>query len=268
MDINKILLIGAGKMGGALVSGWLSNGLSPAQIMVLDPFPSSEVEALDLVLNPSIDAIVAAQPEIIVLAVKPQIAADILSDIAPTLPASSLVLSIMAGLSLDRLETLTGVKSIVRTMPNTPASLGVGASVLIASASVSELQKKLAEGLMTAVGSTAWIDNEVLMDAVTAISGSGPAYVFHFVEALAKAGETLGLDSALSMRLARQTVAGAGQMLSAFDQSATELRENVTSPNGTTQAALEVLMQPEALTLLLEKTTAAAAQRSRELSEE
>jgi len=184
------------------------------------------------------------------------------------LPADSLVVSIMAGLSVARLADLTGMSAVVRTMPNTPAAIGAGATVLTASAAVSEAQKNLAEALMSAVGTTAWLENETMMDAVTAISGSGPAYVFHFVEALAKAGETLGLDAELAMVLARQTVAGAGRMLGELDSPATTLRENVTSPNGTTQAALEVLMQPEGLTLLLEKTAAAAARRSQELSEE
>lgn len=268
MDINNILLIGAGKMGSAMVSGWVTNGLEPAKIMILDPMPNPDLDVSGLSLNPAMNDIAARQPDIVILAVKPQMASDVVTEMREILPSDSLVLSIMAGLSLQRIEHLTGLSAIVRTMPNTPASLGAGASVLIASAAVSEQQKSQANALMSAIGTTAWIDNEGLMDAVTAISGSGPAYVFHFVEALAEAGEKLGLDSALAMSLARQTVAGAGRMLGELETSAAELRENVTSPNGTTQAGLEVLMQPDALSLLLEKTAAAAAQRSQNLSEE
>ncbi len=268
MAKKKLLLIGAGKMGFALLTGWLKEQLSPENIIVLEPMPSADLMSQGVMLNPAMADIIAFKPDLIVLGVKPQIAENVLSELRDCFAPNSLILSIMAGLSLERLRQLTQHDALIRAMPNTAISLGASATVLVASPRVTQAQKQLAEDLMSAVGMTAWLDDEALMDAVTAISGSGPAYVFHFVEALASAGQKLGLEADFSLQLARQTVIGAGRMLDEFEAAATDLRENVTSPNGTTQAALNVLMSADGLGELMEKTTLAAAKRSKALSKE
>ncbi len=266
----KILLIGAGKMGLALLSGWVENFIKAENVFVIEPHPSQELESLGaggLRLNPPTSELKSFQPDCVVIAVKPQMAEKVLTEMKADLPSESLVLSIMAGVTLAQIESLTGNSKIVRTMPNTPAAIGAGVSALVASAAVDAAQKELATQIMHAAGHAVWLPSEAEMDAVTAISGSGPAYVFHMVEAMAQAGVKLGLSAELAELLAHQTVAGAGRMLAELPESAAQLRVNVTSPNGTTQAALEVLMGREGLPELMEKTTAAAAKRSKELAE-
>lgn len=267
-----LLLVGAGKMGIAMLEGWLGSGIEKSidknNVLVLEPFPSDALTQLGVTLNPRFDQISAASPAVMVLAVKPQMAADILPPLANCLPAHTLVLSILAGTTLAGLKQLLGHKKIIRTMPNTPASIGRGITALCAGEGVSADDCALAESLMLAIGEIAWVDDEALMDAVTAISGSGPAYIFHLVESMAVAGEKLGLTPDVSMKLARMTVSGAGQMLYQLPQSAEQLRVNVTSPNGTTAAALEILMADEGMTKLMIKAVTAAAKRSKELASE
>lgn len=263
-----ILLVGAGKMGGALVDGWLGAGLKPEKVAVIEPNPSPHIAALGsrgVRLNPDTTASVNA--DAIVIAVKPQTAAEAMPAIAPMVGPSTLVVSIMAGRTLRFLAgALKQAGAIVRAMPNTPASIGRGITVACPNGKVSASQRKLAGDLLAATGTVEWVDDEALMDAVTAVSGSGPAYVFLLAEALAEAAVTAGLPSSLAETLARETIAGSGELLHRSALPAATLRENVTSPGGTTAAALEVLMGQEALTALMTKAVAAATARSRKLA--
>jgi pyrroline-5-carboxylate reductase len=264
---SSILLVGAGKMGSALLQGWLSRGLDAAKVVVVEPQPSPEVAALaarGLRLNapaPAAGEIAAA-----VIAVKPQTAPEAIPAIAPLLGASTVVVSIMAGRTLGFLERgLPGI-ALVRAMPNTPAAIGRGITVAVANARVSNSQRELVDALLSAVGAVEWAADESLMDAVTALSGSGPAYVFLLAEAMAQAGAAAGLPAALAGTLARATVAGAGELLHRSTLEPTTLRQNVTSPGGTTAAALEVLMAKDGLAPLMTRAIAAATRRSRELA--
>lgn len=265
---GKLLLVGAGKMGQAMLEGWLRRGIAPRQLMAVEPQPTKNLKALirlGLKLNPkgAPDAEAAA----IVIAVKPQTAPEAVPPLAPYVGRVTLVLSIMAGRPLRFLaEKLPPNTAIVRAMPNTPAAIGRGITVAVGNAEVSARQRKLATGLLAAIGTVEWVDDESLMDAVTALSGSGPAYVFLLAEAMTKAGIAAGLPPALAARLARETVAGSGELLRRSTLDAATLRQNVTSPGGTTAAALEVLMGPGGFDVLLEKAIAAATRRSRELA--
>lgn len=262
--MTRILLVGCGKMGGALLAGWLEQGLPPSDIVIVDPnvseFPASVRQVADYRQLPA-----DFSPEIVLLAVKPQAIDAILPDYATYRDA--LFVSIAAGRTLSSLERHLGQDAaIIRAMPNTPSAVRRGVTVLLANAKATETQRARCERLMAAVGEVAWIEDEAHMNAVTALSGSGPAYVFLLVEALAHAGEDLGLARELSVMLARATVVGAGELLRQSPQSAGQLRENVTSPNGTTFAALQVLGEPGGLTNLLQRALAAAARRAQELS--
>jgi pyrroline-5-carboxylate reductase len=265
---GQYVLVGAGKMGGALLEGWLRLGLAPAQIAVIEPKPSADIAALanrGVRLNPDPHALTGAAA--IVIAVKPQIAAEALPVIAPMIGKSTLVVSIMAGRTLQSLATaLPGASAIVRAMPNLPASIGRGIAVA-APWQANDAQRALADRLLSATGKVAWIDDETLLDAVTAVSGSGPAYVFLLAEALADAGAAAGLPRPLAAQLARETVAGAGALLHDSQLDAAALRAAVTSPGGTTAAALDVLMGADGLAQLLKKAVAAATARSRKLAE-
>lgn len=260
---GSLVLFGAGKMGSALLEGWLRLGLDPQQIAVVDPQPSGTVSKMGVALNPSRPA----QPAtVLVIAVKPQVAAEVMPQ-AAGLAESALVISVMAGKTIGFLETgLSPKAAIVRAMPNTPASVGRGVTVAVPNARVDRGQRALAQRLLAAVGRVEWIDDEALMDAVTAVSGSGPAYVFLLAESLAKAGVAAGLPPDLAARLARATVAGSGELLHRSDLDAATLRENVTSPGGTTAAALAILMAATGLDPLLREAVLAAARRSRELA--
>jgi pyrroline-5-carboxylate reductase len=265
---GTLTLIGAGKMGSAMLKGWLALGLDPAKVAVIEPEPSPEVARLvarGLALNPP--SAVSPATSVVVIAIKPQIASEVLPDLTPLVGASTLVISIMAGRTLDFLaRVLPGNVAIVRAMPNTPAAIGRGISVAVANARATPLQRDLAQGLLSAVGVVEWIDDEALMDAVTAVSGSGPAYVFLLAESLARAGATAGLPADLSGRLARATVAGSGELLHRVELDAATLRRNVTSPGGTTAAALDVLMGEGGLDQLMTEAVAAATRRSRALA--
>lgn len=271
IDLERpLVLVGAGKMGGALLSGWLNGGVAPGLVAIRDPQPPAEVASLaeerGVRLNASVDDLAGLKPAAVLLAVKPQAMPDVLPELRPLVAPETLFVSIAAGMGADRLdELLGGGAAIVRAMPNTPASVGRGITGAFANSRVSDTQKALADGLLAAVGESVWIEDEALMDAVTAISGSGPAYVFHLVEAMAGAGVALGLPEETAMRLARATVSGAGEMLHRSDLDAGTLRRNVTSPGGTTAAALDVLMGGEALTELMKKAALAARDRGREL---
>jgi pyrroline-5-carboxylate reductase len=264
---QNVVLIGAGKMGGALLEGWVGLGLDPARIAVIEPQPAAALEALvarGLRINPDMAGI---RPDAILVAVKPQIAPDIMANLAALMSPSTVVVSIMAGRTIAFLaDALPYGAAVVRAMPNTPAAIGRGITVAVANSRVSSAQRQLADGLLTATGEVEWIADETLMDAVTAVSGSGPAYVFLLTESLARAGEKAGLPAKLAMRLARATVVGSAELLQRSSLDAAALRQNVTSPGGTTAAALDVLMAPDGLHHLMERAVAAATRRGRELA--
>jgi pyrroline-5-carboxylate reductase len=264
---GNVVLIGAGKMGGALLQGWLDLGVDPACIVAIEPEPAASIEALaarGVRINPDPASICS---DAIVIAVKPQIAAEIMPNIAALVSPSTVVISIMAGRMIEFLAgALPHNAAVVRAMPNTPAAIGRGITVAVANSRVSSAQRQLADALLRATGAVEWIDDEAMMDAVTAVSGSGPAYVFLLAESLARAGEKAGLPAELAMRLARATVAGSGELLHRSSVDAAVLRQNVTSPGGTTAAALDVLMASDGLDLLMERAIAAATRRSRELA--
>ena len=262
------VLVGAGKMGGALLEGWLRLGLDAKKVAVLEPQPSPQIAALTgrgLRLNPEPQTLVNAAA--IVIAVKPQAAGEAIAAVTPFVAASTVVVSIMAGRTLQFLGSAVARPcAIVRAMPNLPAAIGRGITVAVPR-NANTAQRDVADRLLRATGAVEWIGDEALMDAVTAVSGSGPAYVFLLAEVLAQAGAAAGLPPALSQKLARETVAGAGELLHRSALDAAALRENVTSPGGTTAAALAVLMGENGLAALLDRAVAAATARSRELAD-
>src|SRR4249919_3566741 len=264
---GTLLLVGAGKMGSAMLDGWLARGLKPKQIVVIEPHPAKTLKApakRGLKLNPKSKP---AAADAVVIAVKPQTAPEAVPQLGPYIGKTTLVVSIMAGRTIGFLEkSLPPGAAIVRAMPNTPAAIGRGISVAVANARVSTRQRKQASDLLAAIGKVEWVGDEALMDAVTALSGSGPAYVFLLAEAMANAGIAAGLPPALATRLARETVTGSAELMHRSDLDAATLRENVTSPGGTTAAALDVLMGPGGLEELMTKAIAAATRRSRDLA--
>ncbi len=259
-----LVLLGCGKMGGAMLQGWLAEGLSPDAVHVIDPKPSDWLNAQGVHVNSGLPP----APAMTLLAVKPQMMGDALPQVA-ALSGKTVFLSIAAGTTIATLKAARGEgAAVIRAMPNTPAAVGRGITALIGNDRVTEADMALAETLLSAVGQTVRLDSEADMDAVTAVSGSGPAYVFHLIETLAAAGEAEGLSPKLAMALARATVGGAGALAEAAEESPSQLRVNVTSPNGTTQAALEVLMdEGSGFPALLRRAVAAAASRSRELGQ-
>jgi len=266
-NINgTIVLAGAGKMGGAMLSGWLAQGLDASRAAVIEPHPSEDIRAhlaKGVQLNPSPQdcGSVAA----FVVALKPQAFREAAPALKPYVGAATLVVSIMAGTTRASLAEVLG-GHVVRAMPNTPASIGRGITVAVAGKDVSATQREAADGLLRATGLVEWVTDEGLIDAVTAVSGSGPAYVFLLAEELARAGVAAGLPEALATKLARETVSGSGELLHRSDLDAATLRQNVTSPAGTTAAALEVLMAKDGLQSLLTRAVAAATKRSKELA--
>jgi pyrroline-5-carboxylate reductase len=264
---GQIVLVGAGKMGGALLDGWLRSGLDPAKVAVIEPRPSAHVATLaarGIRLNPDAGGLTGAAA--IVIAVKPQVAGEAVPAVAPMIGASTVVVSIMAGRTLQFLSrALKTPCALVRAMPNTPAAIGRGITVAVGP-NADKVQRELAQRLLAATGTVEWVDDEKLMDAVTAVSGSGPAYVFLLAEALAQAGVAAGLPPHLAEKLARETVAGSGELLQRSNLDAAALRENVTSPGGTTAAALALLLGENGLVTLMKKAVAAATKRSRELA--
>ncbi len=263
---GAVVLAGAGKMGGAMLSGWLARGLPASRVVVIEPRPSPDIDALrarGLKLNPAPGEVGAAAA--IVIAVKPQIFAEEAAALRAFIRPDGLVVSIMAGRTIAGIATACG-GAVVRAMPNMPASIGRGMTVAAAAANVTAAQRAIADALLAATGAVEWIADEALMDAVTAVSGSGPAYVFLLAEELARAGVAAGLPEALSARIARETVAGAGELLHRLADDPSILRQNVTSPGGTTAAALDVLMGEDGLRQLMTRAVAAATRRSRELA--
>jgi pyrroline-5-carboxylate reductase len=266
---GTLALVGAGKMGGAMLEGWLGLGLDPEKVLVIEPQPSAGISAL---AHKGIRLIATPEPvgdaTAVVIAIKPQSAATVVPGLAPLIGPSTVVLSIMAGRTLAGLErALPAGTAIVRSMPNLPASIGRGITVAAANARVTPRQRDLAHRLLAATGAAEWVDDEVLLDAVTAVSGSGPAYVFLLAETLAEAGAQAGLPADLAARLARATVAGSGELLQRSDLAAATLRQNVTSPGGTTAAALDVLRAEAGLGPLMERAVAAATRRAGELAD-
>ena len=263
---GTILLAGAGKMGGAMLTGWLNAGVALSRIAVIEPYLSDDLRklaALDLRINPTTDE--AGPLAALVLAVKPQSFGEAAPLLRPFTQPSTLVLSIMAGMTIAKIADGCG-GAVVRSMPNTPASIGRGMTVAAAAPTVGASQRAFADALLSAIGAVDWVDDEALMDAVTAVSGSGPAYIFLLAEELARAGVAAGLPAELATRIARETVTGAGELLHRSDLDAATLRKNVTSPGGTTAAALDVLMGPDGLPQLMTRAIAAATKRSKELA--
>jgi pyrroline-5-carboxylate reductase len=265
---SPLVLVGAGKMGGALLSGWLDRRLDPQAVVVIDPSPPPDTaEILKRAgITPHARPPGGVTARVIVAAVKPQIIAGVLPALRAMFGPETIALSIAAGATLANLEAGLGPVAIVRSIPNTPAMVGRGITGAIANGRVEEAGKALIETLLKAVGDVAWVDSEGLIDAVTAVSGSGPAYVFLLAECLAEAAEAEGLPPDLAAKLARATVTGAGELLYRSHLPPDQLRKNVTSPNGTTAAALAVLMGEGGVGPLMVKAVAAARKRSEELS--
>jgi pyrroline-5-carboxylate reductase len=271
MDIGgPLVLVGCGKMGGALLDGWLTQGVAPESVTLVEPqaalsarFAGQGVGAVaEAGMLPA-----ALTPAVVVLAIKPQQMDAALPNYARFARPGTVFLSIAAGKTIGNFEAALGAAAaIVRAMPNTPAAVGRGMTVLCANAAASAAQREVCGDLLAAVGETAWVEEEALLDPVTAVSGGGPAYVFLLIECLAEAGVAAGLPADLAMRLARVTVAGAGELVHRAAEPAASLRENVTSPAGTTLEALKVLMAPDGLQPLMTRAIAEATRRSRELA--
>ena len=265
INTHAMVLLGCGKMGSALLAGWLAKGITASSVHVIEPAPSDWLRGTGVSLNGALPA----APAVVVLAVKPQMMGSALPALQSFGNGQTLFVSIAAGTQMARFSDILGARTpIIRAMPNTPAAVGQGITALIGNAHVSDTDLALAEELLSAVGQTVRLQDESQMDAVTALSGSGPAYVFHLIEAMARAGAAQGLAPDLAMQLARATVTGAAALAGHSTQTAAELRQNVTSPGGTTAAALTVLMdETRGLPPLMEQAIAAAAARSQELAQ-
>ncbi len=265
-DAAPVVLIGAGKMGGALARGWIANGLPPGGLALVEPAPTPEIKSfakshgIALLARPPVKA-----ARVLVIAVKPQSIGEVMQKAKVSVGEGTLVLSIAAGVTVAALSKGLGAERVIRTMPNTPAQIGKGMTGVFAGSGASAKDKSLARLLLRAAGDSIWVEDESLLDVVTAVSGSGPAYVFHLVEALAEAARDEGLDAATAMTLARQTIIGSAALLEADPAPAAELRQNVTSPGGTTAAALKILMGDKGLADLMKRAVAAARKRSEEL---
>lgn len=268
---QNILLVGCGKMGGAMLRGWLGRGVAASAVRVVEPFADA-ADALRQELSVTVVADVADigpdfSPDIVVFAVKPQGMDDIVPAYAGFAASGAVFLSIAAGRTIAYFETHLGQQAaVVRTMPNTPAAVGRGITAACANTHVTPAQRDACETLLEAVGEVVWVEDEALIDPVTAVSGSGPAYVFLLIECLAHAGEAQGLPSEIAAQLARATVAGSGELARQSDDDAATLRQNVTSPGGTTAAALDVLMADDGLQQLMSRAIEAATRRSRDLA--
>ncbi len=258
-----LVLLGCGKMGSAMLAGWLEGGLPKGSVWVLDPYPSDWLKATGVHLNDG----VPADPAIALIAVKPQMMGDALPSMQALGNGATLFVSVAAGTSIATFEQVLGAQTpIVRAMPNTPAAIGRGITAIVGNTHATDAHMGLADALLAAVGQVVHLENEGQIDAVTGVSGSGPAYVFHLIETMAAAGVAQGLPADMAMQLAKATVAGAGALAEAADEDPSQLRVNVTSPNGTTQAALEVLMDEKTgFPPLLACAVKAATDRSKEL---
>ncbi len=260
MKGQSLALYGGGKMGIAMLQGWLKNGLNAADVAVFDPQPSAAIQDLNVRINPD-----SFTPDIVVFAVKPQILPDLLEQLS--IPKEAIVISVAAGCKIELFERFFGENQpIVRTMPNTPSAVGAGITALIGNRAVNIKSLELAQTLMGAVGETVFLEDEGQMDAVTGLSGSGPAYVFYMIECMTKAGIANGLSLEVSKKLALATVAGAGKLANGSQEEPSQLRTNVTSPGGTTAAGLARLMDLEkGLEPLILQTVSAACERSKML---
>jgi pyrroline-5-carboxylate reductase len=267
---GPVLLAGAGKMGAAMLAGWLARGLTPSSVLIQEPQLAGEAAELaakhGITVSPAFESL-PAPPAVIIAAVKPQVMEQVFAPLAKLAGANTVVLSIAAGKSIASFEKhLKPGAAVVRAMPNTPAAIGRGITGAVANAAVTPAQKAACDALLSAVGEVVWVDDERLIDAVTAVSGSGPAYVFYLAECLAEAGRAAGLPADLAMQLARATVTGAGELMHRSPLPAATLRQNVTSPGGTTAAALGVLMRESGgLQDLMRVAVLAAEKRGREL---
>lgn len=267
-DAGTVLLVGAGKMGTAMAAGWIRSGLPGENLTLVDPAPHESVQKFASDTGVTLRTeLPRAAPRVVVLAVKPQIMGPVLEMAKAVIGPETLVVSIAAGVDINRLCEGSGTTRVVRAMPNTPAQLGKGISGAVATGGVDSEDRAIADALLSATGQVIWFTDEAMIDAVTAVSGSGPAYVFYLVEALAAAGEKQGLNSSEAMQMARQTIIGAAALLEADRSDAAQLRKNVTSPNGTTEAALKILMAPDGLGPLMDRAVAAARRRSEELGQ-
>ncbi|MEL6298885.1 MAG: pyrroline-5-carboxylate reductase [Pseudomonadota bacterium] len=269
----RVLLVGCGNMGGAMLRGWIAGGLSGERLMVLDPAPRDDVKQAVAAAGGQVVADAAAlsdraPPDLVVLAVKPQIMDQVLPTVAPRIGDATVALSVAAGRTIASFEAaLPAGTAVVRSIPNTPAAIGRGITVCCANAAVTAEGRARVTAALSAIGAVGWVDDEGLIDAATAVSGSGPAYVFYLAECLEAAARDVGLPADLARQLAVATVSGAGELLAQADAPAATLRENVTSPNGTTAAALDVLMGNDGLRPLLAAAVTKARDRSRELSD-
>ena len=266
---TSLVLFGAGKMGAAMLEGWLAVGMNTAAATILDPQPSADVEALcgkrEIPLNPPLRDLVP--PKVVVLAIKPQMLEAAAAVINRLVKTDTLVVSILAGKTLaDLKRQMPDARAVVRAMPNLAASVRRSATAAVTTAETSAAQKQMAHELLASIGTVAWLADEDLMDAVTAVSGSGPAYFFYLAECLAHAGTAAGLPQELSAQLARATLVGAGELLAQTELPPGKLRHDVTSPGGTTAAALDVLMVQPGLSELLQSAVQAARRRAGELS--
>jgi len=265
---GPIVLIGAGNMGGAMLSGWLKSGIAGSQVLVIDPGPSPAMAAL---ISENGARHETAAPEglkagVLFLAVKPQMMGAVLPPLRSLVGPETVVVSVAAGTTLSFMQLHLGDAAMVRAMPNTPAMIGRGVTGAFANDAVSAEKRALVHDLLKVSGPVEWVETEADIDAVTAVSGSGPAYVFYLVECMAEAGRKAGLQADLAMRLARETVAGAGELLHQSPDDASRLRQNVTSPGGTTAAALNVLMAEDGMQPLFDRAIAAARKRAEELA--
>ena len=268
---GPLLLVGCGKMGSALLRGWIDHGLARNEVVVVEPVAAA-AQSISRSLGVRVVAGAGDIPagfgfRTVVLAVKPQMMADVLPIYADRIDQQTLLVSIAAGTSVARFEAAFGEdRAVVRAMPNTPAAIGKGVTALFANRHVDRAQRQLAEALMAAVGSVHWIEDEALMHPITAMSGGGPAYVFLLIETLAQAGIASGLPDELAWSMARTTVIGSGGLAAASDEPAAVLRQNVTSPGGTTAAALRVLMAEDGMQPIFDRALKAATERSKELA--
>lgn len=267
-ETGPIVLVGAGNMGGAMLAGWLKSGVPGASVLVVDPGP---VPAMAALIAENGARHVTAAPEgleagVLFIAVKPQVVDQVLPPLKGLVGPHTVVVSVAAGKTLANLESHLGEAAMVRAMPNTPAMVGRGVTGAFANARTTAAQRGTVDGLLKVSGPVEWVESEADIDAVTALSGSGPAYVFYLVECMAEAGRKLGLPADLAMRLARETVSGAGELLHQSPDDAGRLRQNVTSPGGTTAAALAVLMAEDGMQPLFDKAVAAARKRAEELA--
>ncbi|MFD1329565.1 pyrroline-5-carboxylate reductase [Mycoplana ramosa] len=266
--VGPIVLVGAGNMGGAMLAGWLKSGISGSSVLVLDTGPSPAM--LKLIADDGVRHETAApaglKAGVLFIAVKPQMMDAVLPPLKDLVGSETVVVSVAAGTTLAKLEAHLGQASMVRAMPNTPAMVGRGVTGAFANDRVSAAKRDQVHALLEVSGPVEWVASEADIDAVTAVSGSGPAYVFYLVECMAEAGRKLGLPADLAMRLARETVSGAGELLHQSPEDAAKLRQNVTSPGGTTAAALSVLMAEDGIQPIFDRAIAAARKRAEELA--